>query len=107
MKTQMLCAAIGLAALFIVGCFGGSSIIKGSVVMRTDSEAHINLGSEDGIQVNDTLSMYREERGSTLSSRTVRVGKVRVVRILDASHAAVAILSGNVREHDSVEKKIP
>jgi hypothetical protein len=105
MKTWVIIAATVSLAVFITGCFTGSSIVKGYVVMRTNSEAHINLGSDDGIQVGDTLTVYREERGNSLSSRTVRVGKVRVARILDADHAAVEVLRGTLQERDAVEKK--
>lgn len=105
MKTWVIDAATVSLALFIAGCFAGSSIVKGYVVMRTSSEAHIDLGSDDGIQVGDTLTVYREERGNSLSSRTVRAGKVRVARILDTDHAAVEVLTGTLQERDTVEKQ--
>jgi hypothetical protein len=105
MKTCVVGVATISLTLFIAGCFAGSSIVKGHVVMRTNSQAHINLGSDDGIQVGDTLTVYREERGRSLSSRTVRVGKVRVARILDTDHAAVEVLTGTLQERDTVEKQ--
>ena len=105
MKTWVIGSTTFVVALVIAGCFAGSTVVKGSVVMRIKSEAHINLGSADGIQVGDTLTVYREEGGSSSSSRTVRVGKVRVARILDASHATVEVLSGTVQERDVVEKQ--
>lgn len=88
----------------ILGCTPGSTFIRGSVIMQTATEAHINLGSEDGIQLGDTLVVWREEAAGA-SSRTVRVGMIRVVRVLER-HAAVEVLRGNLRERDRVEKRV-
>lgn len=89
----------------MLGCTPGSKFIRGFVVKQTPTYAHINLGSDDGIQVGDTLVVWREETTGALS-RTVRAGIVRVVHVLDAGHAAVEVLKGNVRERDQVEKRI-
>jgi len=94
-----------LATTLFLGCSLGSSVIKGSVIMQTATEAHINLGSDDGLKVGDTLIVWRDERASTGTTRTVRVGMVRVVRILDESHSIVDVLAGTLRERDTVEKK--
>ncbi|MEK9139070.1 MAG: hypothetical protein AAB393_18275 [Bacteroidota bacterium] len=106
MKTWVIGVATLSLALFIAGCFAGSSIVKGYVVMRTSSEAHINLGSDDGIQLGDTLVVWREEKSGAPGGRTVRSGRVKVVRLLDKNHAAVEVLSGNLRERDRVEKQV-
>ena len=106
MKTWVIGTTTISLALFIAGCFAGSSIVKGYVVMRTTSEAHINLGGDDGIQVGDTLTVWRQESSGATTNRTVRVGIVRVTKLLDDHNAAVEILAGGVRERDSVEKKI-
>lgn len=106
MKTRVIDAAIIFLAVFIIGCSSGPSVAKGYVVMRTTSEAHINLGADDGVQVGDTLTVWRQESSGATTNRTVRVGMVRVTKLLDDHNAAVEILTGTLRERDSVEKKI-
>ena len=96
-----------MTMLIIVGCSGGQSIIKGTVVMRTGTEAHINLGSDDGIQIGDTLSVWRDETSGRTKTRNVRVGEVRVIKILGKNYSAVEILKGNLNEQDVVEKRLP
>jgi hypothetical protein len=93
-------------SLMIVGCSVGPSVIKGTVIMRTPTEAHINLGSDDGVQVGDTLTVWRDENRATSSTRLVRAGKIRVLRVIDRSYSAVEVLQGTVYEHDTVEKKM-
>lgn len=104
MKNPMTCGGLVLVVLLVVSCFG-SNLIKGSVVMRTDSEAHIVLGSDDEIQVGDTLTVWRQEH-SGATTRTVPVGTVRAIRILDEGHSAVEVVRGSIRERDLVEKKV-
>ena len=95
-----------LTVSLLLGCSLGSNVTKGSVIMRTASEAHINLGGDDGLQVGDTLTVWRDERYAGRTTRTVRVGKVRVVRLLDERHSVVEVLTGTLQERDTVEKKI-
>ncbi len=103
MKTAFVCSAL-IATVLVVACSAGFRVIKGSVLIRTPTEARIDLGSEDGIQVGDTLTVWREERWEGTSTRTVRVGTVRVASMLDREHATVEVLTGFVRERDRVEK---
>ena len=92
-------------SVMIVGCSVGPSVIKGTVIMRTPTEAHINLGSEDGIQVGDTLTVWRDESQRGSRTRNVRIGEVRVVKVIDKNYSAVEVLKGNPYERDIVEKK--
>jgi hypothetical protein len=91
--------------LFVVGCSLGPSVVKGTVIMRTPTEAHINLGSDDGIQVGDTLSVWRDEGRAKSVTRNVRTGEVRVTKVIDKNYSAVEVLKGTVYERDIVEKK--
>lgn len=61
MKNYMVSIVILVATFGIVGCYSGQSVTKGTIVMRTATEAHINLGGDDGIQVGDTLSVWRDQ----------------------------------------------
>lgn len=104
MKTFKNIAVTILFGLFF-GCAGQTSVIQGTVQMRTDSEAHINIGSDDGIVVGDTLIVYHNENPSGTYTRPVRTGEVKVIKILDPHHAAVSIIYGGIYERDVVEKK--
>ncbi len=105
MKPASICNAL-ITTVLVVACSAGFRVIKGSVIIRTPTEARIDLGSEDGIQVGDTLTVWREERREGTSTRTVRVGTVRVASMLDREHATVEVLTGSLRERDRVEKLV-
>lgn len=92
-------------SLIIVSCSVGPSVIKGTVVMRMPTEAHINLGSEDGIEVGDTLTVWRDESRAKSLTRNVRTGEIRVTKVTDKNYSTVEILKGTVYERDIVEKR--
>jgi len=123
---------IGAVALFLVisvclisaaftGCAVSHPAMRGSVVAIVDGEAHICIGSHDGLKVGDTLTVYRmrqvgfptipyapnrtpgEIERSYRYERT-RVGKVRATRIFDEHFAAVAVITGEVDYPDIVER---
>ena len=73
--------------------------------MKTVTEAHIDLGSEDSLQVGDTLAVLRNESHASSRTRLVWVGTARVVKILDGTHAAIVPLTGTLEERDIVGKK--
>jgi hypothetical protein len=106
MKPSTFIIVAILSSVAIVGCAVSPSVIKGVVVMRTPTEVHVNLGSADGVQVGDTLTVFRSEPWAT-TQRNVRVGMVRVVKILDKNYSAVEVLRGTLYERDIVEKRVP
>jgi hypothetical protein len=89
-------------ALLIASCSPSSRIVKGNVMMRTTSEAHV----DHGIHVGDTLAVYREEPLSSHETRTRRVGLVRVIKLIDKDYSAVEVLEGSLKEGDTIEKQI-
>lgn len=103
MKNFRSSIAILAVALSVIGCYSGQSVTKGTIVMRTPTEAHINLGGDDGIRVGDTLSVWRDQTVGKVT-RNIRVGEVKVTKILGNNYAAVEVLTGNVNENDVVEK---
>ena len=107
MKNQLSWLLAMIAVVIIAGCSSTPSVLKGTVVMRTATEAHINLGSDDGIQVGDTLSVWRDETSGRIKTRNVRVGEVKVIKILGKNYSAVELLRGNLNEQDVVEKRSP
>lgn len=95
--------------------------MRGSVVAVMDNEAHICIGSHDGLKVGDTLTVYRTKQvgfptlpygpGRTQAEyersyryERVRVGKVRVTRIFDGHFAAVVVVTGEIDYPDIVER---
>ena len=106
MKSYTFSVVIIVLMLSIIGCSCGGSVLKGTIVMRTETESYINLGYDDGIKLGGTLSIWRDQSvGKTIGN--VSVGKVRVIKILDKNHAAVEALKGNLNEQDIVEKRNP
>lgn len=94
----------GILFVLFISCAGRQSTIQGTVLMRTESEAHVNLGSDDGVSVGDTLTVYRNDNPSGTYTRPVRVGTARVIKILDSHHSNVEVIHGGIYEHDVVEK---
>ena len=104
------------------GCSVSRETMRGSVVMKLDDEAHISIGSDDGIKVGDTLTVYRtiidaragDPDNNPQTYRTVeakditiqklRVGEVKVIRIFDEHYAVVELLEGMIADGDIVEK---
>lgn len=106
---------------FIAGCSVSHRAMRGSVIAMVDNEAHICIGTSDGLNIGDTLTVYRTRQvgHSTLPYGPIRtpaeiersfryekteVGKVIVVRLFDEHFAAVEVLAGEVDYPDIVEK---
>jgi hypothetical protein len=104
MDTKSIVLGVLLIAVLIAACSTAPSVLKGTVIMKTETEAHINLGSVNGIQMGDTLSVWRDEQSPKGASRSYQVGTVKVIRFFDTTSAAVAIITGALREGDRVEK---
>lgn len=106
MRKIYLIIVVSSIVLWITACSPSSRVVKGNVMMRTTSEAHVDLGADDGIHVGDTLAVYREEPLSSHETRTRRVGLVRVIKLIDKDYSAVEVLEGSLKEGDTVEKQI-
>lgn len=105
MKIFVCVIVIILLIMSLTGCSLSSSVIRGYVVMRTPSETHINLGSADGVHLGDTLTAFRADPGAP-GVRSVRVGLVRVTKIMSNSYSEVEVLRGTLYERDIVEKRV-
>ncbi len=105
---------------FLAGCSVSHPAMRGSVVAMVDNEAHICIGTYDGLKVGDTLTVYRTRQvgRSTLPYGPIRipaeiersfryektkVGKVRVTRLFDEHFAAVEVVAGEIDYPDIVE----
>ncbi|HEX9657065.1 MAG TPA: hypothetical protein VGB89_09175 [Bacteroidota bacterium] len=120
-RTLLLVIGVGLIGAVFGGCTVSHPAMRGSVVAILDGEAHICIGSHDGLRVGDTLAVYRTRQvgfptvpyGPEWSSGEIersyryektKVGKVRVIRIFDEHFAAVEVLAGEVDYPDIVER---
>lgn len=119
-----LLAALALFSLagYVAGCSVSHRAMRGSVVAMVNGEAHICIGTYDGLKVGDTLAVFRTRqlgqpslpygpyRGPGEIQRSfrygkVRVGTVKVTRIFDEHFAAVEAIAGEVDFPDIVEKR--
>lgn len=112
---------LSIVAGFLAGCSVTHSTMRGSIIAMLDNEAHICIGTSDGLNIGDTLTVYRTRqmgrsmlpygpiRTSAEIERSFRykktkVGKVRVIQVFDQHFAAVEVLAGEVDYPDIVEK---
>lgn len=115
-----------VAFLLIGGCSVGHETMRGSVVAQVENEAHICIGKVDGLKVGDILAVYRTRRvgqsnlphvssppyhspgeiARSYQYEKVRVGKVKVIRLIDEHFAAVEIVEGEIDFPDIVEKTL-
>ncbi|MEK9139067.1 MAG: hypothetical protein AAB393_18260 [Bacteroidota bacterium] len=120
-ETLLLIGTLWLIGSALSGCTVSHQVMRGSVVAVMDNEAHICIGSHDGLKVGDTLTVYRTKQvgfptlpygpGRTQAEyersyryERVRVGKVRVTRIFDGHFAAVVVVTGEIDYPDIVER---
>ncbi|MEK9139068.1 MAG: hypothetical protein AAB393_18265 [Bacteroidota bacterium] len=122
MKTHSV-ILFALAISFTVilsGCSVSHETMRGSIVMSFDKEAHICIGSEDGLQVGDGVTIYRvkqvpstkevivPDRSSGYKPKMryekVKVGTARVTEILSEYYAAIELIEGELLANDIVEK---
>lgn len=120
-ETILLIGTLWLMGSALAGCTVSHQVMRGSVVAVMDNEAHICIGSHEGLRVGDTLAVYRTKQvgfptipfspGRTRAEyersyryERLRVGKVRVIRIFDEHFAAVEVLTGEVDYPDIVER---
>ena len=95
-----------------VGCantkFGHDYLMRGQVVVATDSKVIVCVGYRDGAEIGQKLNAYRffytnthGEGGDTYERQNV--GVVEIVKIIDEHYAKVKILEGKVTIADMVQ----
>lgn len=123
MKRRQVLLAMMAVSLFVLmaRCSVSHPAMRGSVVAVVENEAHICIGEHDGLNVGDTLAVYRtsqvgrsnlpfgpyRDAGEIQRSyqyEKISVGKVKVTRIFDEHFAAVETVSGEIDFPDIVEK---
>ena len=121
-RFDYLYSILGLAALFLfAGCSTSHEAMRGSVMMKFDDRAHVCIGSDDGVRVDDVLAVYRirvddmwwlsdyERRFPTAEYRKpnyqkIKVGEAKVIEIFERHFATVRVISGELQPSDIVEK---
>ena len=114
--------ALLLLSWTLAGCAANHVTMRGSIVGVDDGKATVCIGSSDGLQIGDTLSVYRmrqvgfsnlpygqlnrgrNEIAQSFRYEKQRVGKVRVIAIVDEHFTIVEVLSGDADYPDIVER---
>lgn len=119
-KLSVLSSVLALPLVVVlIGCSISHETMRGSVVMKLEKEAHVCIGSEDGISVGDELTVYRtkqvpvtrepvvpDQRGKNYPRtkyEKVKVGRARVTAILNEHYAAIEVTEGELEMSDIVE----
>ena len=105
--------------VMIIGCSVSHQTMRGSVVMKIDQEAHICIGSDDGIKVGDVVTIYRakalpltkeaivpDQKGRYIARtryEKVKAGRAKVTAILSEHYAAIEMIEGQLEMSDIVE----
>ena len=115
-------ATLLLLSWTLAGCAANHVTMRGSIVGVDEGKATVCIGSADGLWIGDMLSVYRTRqvgssnlpygqlnRGRNEVAQSFRyekqkVGKVRVIAIVDEHFAVVEVLSGEADYPDIVER---
>lgn len=99
---------------FLVACaanpFFHKNILRGQIVGLNEDEIVICVGSEDGAEQGQALSVYRvvykqaSPEGYGEFSRKY-IGEISIVSIIGEHFARASVVSGNISKHDIVELK--
>ena len=112
---KLIVLTLVVVGLTMSGCAGLQTaghkyIMRGQVLEVSESTAYLCVGSQDGAQVGQELTVYRFDRilnpnvkSTAPSFRKQETGKVKITEIVDEHMANAKILSGNVKIHDVVE----
>ena len=100
MKTTATKVFVVLLTAGIIGCSAESLIARGYVTGRTANGFIISAGSEDGVQIGDTLQIVRPFS----TKKTVIAGEVSVIQLLGNNSSVIKVLSGNILPGDRIEK---
>ena len=117
---MLIVLAAASFAVMLSACSVSHETMRGSVVMAFEKEAHICIGSEDGIQVGDRVLIYRTKQVPSTKEaivpdrsggyrpkvryEKVKVGTARVTEILSEHYAAIELIEGDLQANDIVEK---
>ena len=103
---------VAMSACSSLKSAGHEYVMRGQVVAIDGKEAVVCLGTRDGAQVGQQLSVYRSvEKGVGGPGKNpprwerINVGAVRLVEVVDEHFAKAQVTSGEVSRHDIVELK--
>jgi hypothetical protein len=105
----------GAAALeSVAGCATLESwehkyVMRGQILEVSGDTAYLCIGSADGAQPGQELTVYRFVRTGSLSPKSSlrykreKTGKIRIIEVVDEHMANARIISGEAKEHYVVE----
>lgn len=106
-----------ILALMVSGCAGLQTaghkyVMRGQILEVSDSTAYLCVGSNDGAQIGQELTVYRFDKIPNPNTKSTapmfkkqEIGKIKILEIVDEHMANAKILSGNVKVNDVVETK--
>ncbi|MEO5356268.1 MAG: hypothetical protein H7844_03095 [Nitrospirae bacterium YQR-1] len=113
-RRVVILLSITVAGLTIGACAGlehsyHENIMKGTILEKTGSDVYLCIGTKDGAQVGQELSVYSLKKltakGRLRDWEREFTGKVKITEIVDEHFAKGKVISGSVKENDIVEWK--
>lgn len=87
------------------------NFMRGQIVGINEDEIIVCIGTEDGVEPGQDLSVYRVVYENATSPEGYGefnrkyIGELSVVSVIDEHFARVSVVSGNISKHDIVELK--
>lgn len=118
LKVLVTSVFLGLSAVSLSACTPWASsdayhsaVMRGQIVSLEGNSGVICIGKHDNAQVGQVLDVIRHRpkhvggRHGARRFERVTTGKVKVVRIMDEHYSEIELVSGEIRETDTVELK--
>jgi hypothetical protein len=119
MKRKVIVGVLSLSLMLFVVSAGFASleslhheyIMRGQILEVNGDTAYLCIGSADGAQVGQELTVYRFIKTGSPGPETQvyykreETGKVKITEIVHEHMANAKIISGQAKEHDVVELK--
>lgn len=109
---------LGLSAVYLSACTPWASqdayhsdVIRGEIVSLEGSSGTINIGKSSNAEVGQVFNVIRRKSNYITGIhraplvKRVKVGQVRITRIVGDRYSEVEVVSGEIREADTVELK--
>lgn len=115
MRDVMKLILVVILTLMVSGCAGLQAaghkhVMRGQILEVSDSIAYLCVGSNDGAQIGQELTVYRFNKIPNPSVKTKspqfkrqEIGKIKILEIVDEHMANATILSGDVKVNDVAE----
>jgi len=106
---MLLVLSLAFATAANAAGFAHKYVMRGQVLDVQDNTLVVCIGTEDGAQVGQVLSVVRHKPAPHKHKSTARtfvrtdIGKVRITSIVDEHYAEATVVDGDVKVNDSVK----